>query len=138
MKDFNGNSTLLVPNIPSTRIIKGRSFNRVEYDQLASHLHHAYPIIESFSDGQFRMFASFLFSQVIKHSNRWLVQVYFIEDLHLYNYPIFLSKFFVNYKNLTDCFLKAQLITCIGFKTTNKIFYFSNFIQQLKLSNYSY
>ena len=40
-KDSNGNPTLLVPNIDSTRTVKGRSFNRVEYDQTASHLHHA-------------------------------------------------------------------------------------------------
>ena len=41
MKDLNRNPTLLVPNIDSTRTIKGRSFNRVEYDQTASHLQHA-------------------------------------------------------------------------------------------------
>jgi len=41
VKDSNGNPTLLVPNIDSTRTDKGRSLNRVEYDQTASHLHHA-------------------------------------------------------------------------------------------------
>ena len=41
VKDSNGNPTLLVPNIDSTRKDKGRSLNRVEYDQTASHLHHA-------------------------------------------------------------------------------------------------
>ena len=41
VKDSNGNPTLLVPNIDSTRTLKGRSFNRVEYDQTASHLYHA-------------------------------------------------------------------------------------------------
>lgn len=39
--DSNGNPTLLIPNIDSTRIEKGRTFNKVEYDQTASHLHHA-------------------------------------------------------------------------------------------------
>ena len=41
VKDSNGNPTLLVPNIDSTRTDKGRSLNRVEYDQTASHLQHA-------------------------------------------------------------------------------------------------
>jgi hypothetical protein len=41
VKDSNGNPTLLVPNIDSTLTVKGRSLNRVEYDQTASHLYHA-------------------------------------------------------------------------------------------------
>jgi hypothetical protein len=41
VKDSNGNPTLLVPNIDSIRTLPRRTFNRVEYDQTASHLHHA-------------------------------------------------------------------------------------------------
>jgi hypothetical protein len=41
VKDSNGNPILLVPKIDSTRTVKGRNLNRVEYDQTASHLHHA-------------------------------------------------------------------------------------------------
>ena len=44
VKDSNGNPTLLVPNMDSTRKDKGRSFNRVEYDQTASHLKHAHEL----------------------------------------------------------------------------------------------
>lgn len=40
-KDQNGNPILLVPNVNKDRVVSGRSFNRVEYDQSASHLHHA-------------------------------------------------------------------------------------------------
>lgn len=40
-KDSNGNPSLLIPNIDSTRKMKGKAFNRIEYDQTASHLHHA-------------------------------------------------------------------------------------------------
>lgn len=39
VKDSNGNPTLLIPNIDLTLAV--RSFNKVEYDQTASHLHHA-------------------------------------------------------------------------------------------------
>ena len=41
IRDSNDNPTLLVPNIDTTRTMPGRSLNRVEYDQTASHLHHA-------------------------------------------------------------------------------------------------
>lgn len=41
IRDSNGNPTILVPNIDTTRTMPGRSLNRVEYDQTASHLHHA-------------------------------------------------------------------------------------------------
>src|SRR6056300_107 len=40
-KDSNGNPSLLIPNMDSTHNTKGRAFNRIEYDQAASHLHHA-------------------------------------------------------------------------------------------------
>lgn len=39
-RDGKGNPTLLVPNMDSTRTMPGRTFNRVEYDQTLSHLHH--------------------------------------------------------------------------------------------------
>jgi len=37
--DSNGNPTLLVPN--SGRARRKRAYNRVEYEQTASHMHHA-------------------------------------------------------------------------------------------------
>jgi hypothetical protein len=40
IRDANGNPTLLVPNMDSTRTMPGRTFNRVEYDQTLSHLQH--------------------------------------------------------------------------------------------------
>ena len=40
VRDSNGNPTLLVPNIDPTRTMRGRTFNGIEYDQTASHLHH--------------------------------------------------------------------------------------------------
>ena len=39
--DSNNNPTLLVPNIDVTRLKRGQTFNRIEYDQTATHLHHA-------------------------------------------------------------------------------------------------
>jgi len=40
--DENGNQTLYIPNIDSTKkTMRGRDFNRVEYDQTCSHMHHA-------------------------------------------------------------------------------------------------
>lgn len=45
------------------------------------------------------------------------------------------SQSFRNYKNLTDCFLKLKLIQAISVKGTKKIFYLSQFLEQIKLSN---
>jgi hypothetical protein len=98
-------------------------------------LHKMDPIIETFLDGQFRLFATFLYSGVEKISNRWFVRIYIIEDLYDYNYPFVLSNSFRNYKNTTDCFLKTQLINTISVESTQKIFYLSQFLEQLKLSS---
>ena len=38
--DSNNNPTLLVPNIDVTRLKRGQTFTRIEYDQTATHLHH--------------------------------------------------------------------------------------------------
>lgn len=42
VKDSNGNPTLLIPNIDSNHTMLGRTFNRIEYDQVASDLHNAH------------------------------------------------------------------------------------------------
>ncbi len=45
------------------------------------------------------------------------------------------SILFRNYKNTTDCFFKTQLINTISVEATQKIFYLSQFLKQLKLSS---
>lgn len=112
-----------------------RQSQRLKMIEYFKQLHKIDPIVESFSDGQFRVFATFLYSSVYKKSNRYFVKIYIIEDLYSYEYPFFLSNSFRNYHNPTDCFLKLQLINCISVKSSQKTFYFSQFIQQLKLSN---
>lgn len=117
-------------SIPSTK--QNQRLKMIEYFR---QLHKTDPIIETFSDGQFRLFATFLYSGVEKQSNRWFVRIYIIEDLYSYNYPFVLSNSFRNYKNTTDCFLKTQLINTISVEATQKIFYLSQFLEQLKLSS---
>ena len=116
--------------IPSTK--QNQRLKMIEYFR---QLHKTDPIIETFSDGQFRLFATFLYSGVEKQSNRWFVRIYIIEDLYSYNYPFVLSNSFRNYKNTTDCFLKTQLINTISVEGTQKIFYLSQYLEQLKLSS---
>lgn len=117
-------------SIPSTN--QNQRLKMIEYFR---QLHKMDPIIETFSDGQFRLFTTFLYSGVKKQSNRWFVRVYIIEDFYVYNYPFVLSNSFRNYKNTTDCFLKTQLINTISVEATQKIFYLSQFLEQLKLSS---
>jgi len=116
--------------IPSTK--QNQRLKIVEYFR---QLHKTDPILEQFSDGTFRIFATFLYSGVYKKSNRWFVRVYIIEDLYLYEYPFILSNSFRNYKNQTDCLLKTQLIKAISVESIQKIFHLSEFIEQIKLSN---
>lgn len=57
--DENGNPTLFVPNLDSTKkTMKGRDFNRVEFDQTASHVQHApelgIPLPADFDSAAFR------------------------------------------------------------------------------------
>jgi hypothetical protein len=96
-------------NIPSTK--QNQRLKIVEYFR---QLHKTDPIVEQFSDDTFRVFVTFLYSGVHKESNRWFVRVYILEDLYLYCYPFMLSNSFRNYKNQTDCLLKAQLIKAIS------------------------
>ena len=56
-------------------------------------------------------------------------------SLYYWTYPFLLSKSFQNYNNQADCILKLQLIKAISVKGTKKIFYLSDFLEQIKLSN---
>jgi hypothetical protein len=116
--------------IPSTK--QNQRLKMIEYFR---QLHKTDPIIETFSDIQLRLFATFLYSGVKKQSNRWFVRIYMIEDLYGYDFPFVLSNSFQNYKNTTNCFLKTQLISTISVEATQKIFYLSQFLEQLKLSS---
>lgn len=115
----------------STKSTKARE-KLLNYFEL---LHQADPIVEQFADGQFRIFATFLFSGVEKVKNRWIVKVYIIEDLDHYFYPFIFSKSFFNYKNKTDCFLKLKIIRNISRPGLKKLFPFALFIQELNLSS---
>lgn len=115
--------------------IKQNQNQRLNILEYFRQLHNFDPIIEQFEDGTFRIFTTFLYSGVYKKSNRWFVRVYIIEDLYHYAYPFILSKSFQHYNNQADCILKLKLIKAISVKGTKKIFYLSNFLQHLKLSN---
>lgn len=43
-------------------------------------LHKADPIVKQFTDGSFRIFATFLYSGINKVANRWVGKVYIIEE----------------------------------------------------------
>lgn len=118
-------------NFIGIKDIETQRFNTRKY---FSQLHKNDPIVEQFQDGSFRIFATFLCSSVYKKSNRWFVRIYINEDLYQHVYPFLLSKSFRNYDNKTDCILKLKLIRSISVKSTKKVFYLSQFIEQLKLS----
>jgi len=118
-------------NFIGTKDIETQRFNTRGY---FNQLHKNDPIIQQFQDGSFRIFATFLYSSVYKKSNRWFVRIYINEDLYQHVYPFLLSKSFRNYNNKTDCILKLKLIRSISIKSTKKVFYLSQFIEQLKLS----
>lgn len=48
---------------------------------------------------------------------------------------MFINFSYQNYNNQAACILKLQLIKAISIKGTKKIFYFSDFLQQIKLSS---
>jgi hypothetical protein len=108
-------------NIPNTK-----QSLRTKIIQYFKKLHKTQTIVEQFTDGTFRIFATFLYSDVQKISNRWFAGVYIIEDLYNYEYP---------FMNQTDCLLKIQIIKSISVESTQKTFQFSEFIKQIKLSN---
>jgi hypothetical protein len=130
IKEFYVKDFMNFIGIPNTK--RNQREKILEYFQT---LHQTDPIVEQFSDSSFRIFATFLYSDVQKINNRWVARIYIIEDLYYYKYPFILSKSFLNYKNQTDCLLKIQLIKSISVKSPRKIFHFSEFIKQIKRSN---
>ena len=131
IQDFYIKDFMNFIGIPNTK-----QNQRTKIREYFQKLHKTEPITEQFSDGTFRLFATFLYSGVDKISNRWRARVYIIEDLYNYKYPFILSTSFLNYKNKTNCLLKIQIIKSICVENPQKTFQFSKFIKQLKLSNH--
>ena len=111
------------------------SYQRTKLVDYFESLHNINPIVEQFADGTFRIFATFLYSDIKKVAGRLKVKVYIIEDLYDYAYPFRFSKHFINYRNQTDCLLKLQIIRCIAVQSVEKLFPLSEFFLQIKLSN---
>ena len=84
---------------------------RVRVIEYLRNLYKLGPIIEEFEDGTFRIFATFLYSDVYKKSNCWFLRVYIIQDLYEHAYPFMFSQSFRSYNNLTDCFFKTKANT---------------------------
>lgn len=99
-------------------------------------LHKIEPIIEEFTDRSFRTYACFPFSGVNKtKAGRWVVEVYIIEDLLLYQYPFMLSNSFLSIKNKSDLSLKYQLMSSLAVQNQQKTFNLQELFSQISVSN---
>lgn len=108
---------------------------RMKLIQYFKQLHNNEPLIEEFSNGGFRIFASFLYSEVNKISNRWVVKTLIVEDLYTYLYPFNFPESLLTYTTQTDAFVKFTIIQSISVSRIKKIFPISEIISELKLSN---
>jgi hypothetical protein len=117
------------------QILSTNSRQRTKLVNYFESLHNVNPTVEQFVDGTFRIFATFLYSDVTKVAGRLKVKIYIIEDLYDYAYPFIFPKHFINYTNRTDCLLKLQIMRCIAVQSTEKLFPLSEFLLQIKLSN---
>jgi len=116
--------------IPSTNSDRCRKL--IDYFKI---LHKVDPIVQELADGRFRIYATFLFSDVDKRNGRHVVNVIIIEDLYNYSYPFMISNHFLNFKNQTDCLLKLYILRSISVQSIEKIFPVSEFLLRIKLSN---
>ena len=68
------------------------------------------PLIQNFSNNEFRRSVMFPYLKLTKQNRRWTIIMAIGEELYFYQYPFFFPNSFLIYKNKYDLEIKLQLI----------------------------
>jgi hypothetical protein len=93
------------------------------------------PLIQKFSNNEFRRSVMFPYLKLKKQNRRWIVRMAVGEELYFYQYPFFFPSCFLTYQNKYDLKVKLQLIENFSTVELEKIFPVKNFLNQFSIPN---
>lgn len=93
------------------------------------------PILESFSDGDFRRYVAFPYLKIEKRKG-WWVELSICRELHIYRYSFHLPKSFLNYQDNFELKVKFAFLQSFCGVWVRKTFPTQEFSEQKSISNY--
>ena len=88
------------------------------------------PLIEKFSDIEFRSSVMFPSFKMRKQGRSWVLRIAIGEQLYLYNYPFIFSDSLLYFKNKSDLIVKLEIIQVFSTNSLEKRFPVENLIHQ--------
>ena len=88
------------------------------------------PLVNKFSEIEFRSSVMFPLVKLRKQSRSWIVKIAIGEQLYLYSYPFVFSDSLLYFQNKYDLIVKLEIIQVLSTNSLEKKFPVENFIQQ--------
>ena len=93
------------------------------------------PLIQKFSNNEFRRSVMFPYLKLTKQNRRWTIAMAIGEEFYFYQYPFFFPNSFLIYKNKYDLEIKLQLIEIFSQVELEKKLLVKEFLNQFCASN---
>ena len=111
------------------------TYQRTKALEFLTNLQDLKPLIQKFSDNEFRRSVMFPYLKLTKQNRRWTITMAVGEEFYFYNYPFFFPNSFLIYKNKYDLEIKLQLIEGFSQVELKKIFPVKKCLNQFSVSN---
>lgn len=111
------------------------TYQRTKALEFLTSLQDLKPLIQKFSDNEFRRSVLFPYLKLTKENRRWIITIAIGKEFYFYQYPFFFPNYFITYKNKYDLEIKLQLIESFSQVELEKRFPVEKFLNQFSVSN---
>jgi len=111
------------------------TYQRTKALEFLTSLQDLKPLIQKFSNNEFRRSVMFPYLKVKKQNRRCTIIMAIGEEFYFYQYPFFFPNSFLIYKNKYDLEIKLQLIESFSPVELEKRFPVKKFLNQFSVSN---
>jgi len=111
------------------------TYQRTKGLEFLTSLQDLKPLIQKFSENEFRRSVMFPYLKLKKQNRRWTVRMAVGEELYFYQYPFFFPNSFLICKNKYDLEIKLQIIESVSQVELEKIFPVKEFFNKFCVPN---
>ena len=111
------------------------TYQRTKALEFLTSLQDIKPLIQKFSNNEFRRSVMFPYLKLTKQNKRWTIIIAIGEEFYFYQYPFFFPNSFLIYKNKYDLEIKLQLIESFSQVELEKKLLVKEFLNQFCVPN---
>ena len=111
------------------------TYQRTKALEFLSSLQDIKPLIQKFSNEEFRRSVMFPYVKLKKQNRRWTVTMAIGEELYFHQYPFVFPDYLLTYQNKYDLEIKLQLIESFSTVELEKRFTVKNFLNKFSVQN---